>query len=243
MEKLITYENLRNYAYVNDKLCKDIKGIIISFFGLNATTMFFRDTEEGKFWAEQNILLVVPYNNPWAWMNSQAVAYTDEILDVIFEKYHLPEKTPIVSSGGSMGGQSALVYTKYAKRTPIACVANCPVCDVVYHFTERQDLPRTFYSAYFYEQGTMEDALKNFSPLHMVNQMPKVRYHIFHCGADEAVNIDSHSRKFVEAMKIAGQQISFDIVPGRGHVDLTEEMWDKYRQYGVDAIKNYYENR
>lgn len=239
MDKLITYDNLRNFAYVNDKLCNEnIKGIVISFFGLNTIAMFFDETEEGRFWADRNILLVVPYNNPWAWMNPQAVAYTDEILDVLFAKYHLSENLPIVSSGGSMGGQSALVYAKYAKRTPIACVANCPVCDVPYHFTERPDLPRTFYSAYFHEQGKMENVLQKVSPLHMVKQMPKVKYHIFHCGADEAVNIDSHSRKFVRAMQESGQDISFDIVPGRGHGDLTEEMWEKYRQYAMEAIEH-----
>ena len=57
------------------------------------------------------------------------------------------ENIPVVSTGGSMGGQSALVYCAYSKRTPVACVANCPVCDTVFHFTERPDLPRTLYSA------------------------------------------------------------------------------------------------
>ncbi len=80
----------------------------------------------------------------------------------VFAKYHLSENLPIVSSGGSMGGQSALVYAKYAKRTPI----------------------------------------------------------------------------FVKAMQESGQDISFDIVPGRGHGDLTEEMWEKYRQYAMEAIEH-----
>ena len=128
MDRIINCENLRSFTYVNDSICKKtIKGIVISFFGLGSMTMYDNDFAEGEFYAEKGILYVVPYNNPWAWMNNQAVKYTDEIIDVLIEKYDLNEDIPIVSTGLSMGGQSALVYTAKAKRTPVACVANCPV--------------------------------------------------------------------------------------------------------------------
>ena len=239
MEKIINYDNLRSFAYVNDKICKKpIKGIVISFFGLGETIMYNSDTKEGELYAENGCLYVVPYNNPWAWMNKQAVSYTDEILDVLIEKYDLPEDIPIVSTGLSMGGLSAIVYTVYAKRTPVSCVANCPVCDAVFHYTERPDLPRIMYSALFNEQGTLEDALKSISPVHLVDKMPRVKYHIFHCDADMAVNIDAHSKKFIELMKADNHDISFDIVEGRGHCDLTLNMQRKFEQYVVESIEN-----
>jgi len=238
MEKIMTYENLRDFAYVNDKIVKSpIKGIVISFFGLGDTSMYAEDNADGIFWAERNVLYVVPYNNPWAWMNRQAIDYTDEILDILFEKYDLPKDLPIVSTGRSMGGQSAIVYTKYAKRTPAACVVNCPVCDMVFHFTERPDLPRTLYSAFFNAEGSLEEVLSASSPLHLAEKMPKVKYHIFHCDEDKAVNIDKHSKRFIKAMEDLGHSITFDIVNGRGHCDLTEEMWVKYREYCLKAIE------
>ena len=90
MEKIITWENLRNFAYCNDGVCqKPIRGIVISFFGLGSTAMFQEDTEEAIFYGENGILYLVPYNNPWAWMNPQAVAYTDELVDVLFAHYGL----------------------------------------------------------------------------------------------------------------------------------------------------------
>ena len=68
MEKIITIDNLRSFAYCNDKICKKpIKGIAISFFGLNGNAMFNEDTEDGIRFAEQGILYLVPYQNPWAW--------------------------------------------------------------------------------------------------------------------------------------------------------------------------------
>lgn len=237
LEKLITYETLRRFAYCNDAICKKpIRGIVLSFFGLGGMKMFSEDPEEAIFYAERGILYLIPYNNPWAWMNSQAVAYTDELLDVLFTQYELDPKTPIVSTGGSMGGLSALVYTAYAARTPVACVANCPVCDLVYHYGERPDLPRTLYSAFWHEEGTVEQAIEKASPLHLAAAMPDVVYHVFHCGADQAVNLQMHSERFVAAMRAAGKSVTFDIVPERGHCDLTEDAWKKFREFVLEAI-------
>jgi hypothetical protein len=238
MEKIMNYHNLRSFAYVNDTICKKpVKGIVISFFGLGGMTMYDNDFMEGEFYAEKGIVYVVPYNNPWAWMNNQAVKYTDEIIDVLIEKYNLDDNIPIVSIGESMGGQSALVYTAKAKRTPVACVANCPVCDVVYHFTERNDLPRTLYSSLFNEAGSLEDALKRISPLHLIDKMPKVKYHIFHCDEDMAVNIDAHSKKLIAEFDKRKYDFTFDVIEKRGHCDLTLEMKRKFAEYVINAVE------
>ena len=241
MERIMTYEILKSFTYVNDAVCqKPIRGIVIQFFGLGSQTRHATDTVEGEYYGEKGILYVYPYNNPWCWMNKQAVDFTDEIIDVLIEKYNLPEDIPIVSTGGSMGGQGALVYMAYAKRKPVACVTNCPVCDVVFHYTERDDLPRTLYSAVYGIEGTLEDGLKSISPLHLVDKMPKSKYHIFHCMEDKAVNIHSHSEKFIDAMRAAGHSVTYDTVPDRGHCALTLQMKKLYAEYIVKAIEENY---
>ena len=239
MEKIITIENLRSFAYCNDHICKKpIRGIALSFFGLGGATMYHEDPETGILFAKHGILYIVPYQNPWAWQNRQNIAYTEEILDVLFQTYDLPEDLPIVSSGGSMGGLSALVYMVYAKRTPVACVANCPVCDVPYHFTERVDLPRTLYSAFYHYDGTMEQALKTISPLDLVDKMPaNADYYIFHCEEDQMVNKQIHSDRFVEKMQ-KSHRIQYYCVPDRGHCDLPEETRAQFRQLIIDAVEN-----
>lgn len=224
MEKIMNMENLRRFAYVNDDIVKKpIKGIVIFFVGLGGCSMYDKGNETGNFFAENGVLFVIPYHNPWAWMNKQTVDFTDEILDVLFKEYNLPEDLPIVSSGGSMGGLSALVYTAYAKRTPSSCVANCPVCDLPFHYTERPDLPRTLYTAFASYEGKFEDALKSASPLHLTGKLPKdTEYTIFHCEKDEAVNIDKHSNRLVEKMKELSFNITYHTVPDAGHCDLGE---------------------
>jgi len=237
MEKIITIENLRSFAYCNNKICKKpIKGIAISFIGLGDDSIFYEDTEDGISFAENGILYVVPYQNPWAWQNKQNVGYTDEIIDVLFKEYDLPENLPIVSTGGSMGGLSALVYMVYAKRTPVACVANCPVCDLSYHFTERLDLPRTLYSAFYNYDCSLQEALESASPLDLVDKMPvNSKYYIFHCEEDTAVSKQKHSDRFVEKMK-EHHDITYYVVPDRGHCSLTYEMRKLYNIHIADSI-------
>ena len=237
MEKIINAENLHYFAYTNERLLKGKpKGVILDFFGLGGQAMYHEDTKTGKLYAEQGALLVVPYTNPWGWMNSDEVRLTDEILDVLFEKYSLDDSTPIVSSGGSMGGLACIVYTKYAKRTPVGCVANCPVCDLVYHFTERVDLPRTIYSAFYSYEGSFEDALKSASPFHLIDTLPqKTSYVVFHCDKDSAVNITKHSEKFVKELS-KSRDVKFFVVNDRDHCDLGEEMTRKYHEEVLSFI-------
>lgn len=235
MERIITCDNLRQFAYINDRICQQpIRGIVLSFFGLGSCGMYNKDIMEGELCAENGVLYVAPYTNPWSWMNRQAVSYTDEIVDVLLEKFQLSEDIPIISTGGSMGGQSALVYCAYAKRTPKACVTDCPVCDVVYHFNERIDLPRTMYSALYQENCSFDEALRSISPIHLVGKLPKIPYHILHCGNDSMVNLDAHSRKFVKAMTENGYEATLDIIPGKDHCDLS---FDGKRKYAAYALK------
>lgn len=229
MEKIINYKNLKRFAYVNDSICKKpIKGIVISFLWLGSMAMHEFDPIEGEYYADEGVLYVVPYSNPWAWMNKQTVAFTDEIIDVLFEEHKLNFDMPIVTIGDSMGGQMALTYVAYTKYTPVGCVVNCPVCDAVYHFTERPDLPRTFYSALYNEEGTLESALKTVSPLHLTERIPRIKYRIFHCDEDKAVGIKQHSEVFVASMKEKGHDIILNVENGRDHCKLSYKMKKRF---------------
>ena len=242
-KSIITFNNIDCFAYTNlDTVKLPIIGIAVQFFGLGHNMMVDPLDSENKYvikgneYAKRGILYVFPYNNPWNWMNRQAVAFTDEVIDALICGLGLSNNVPIVSIGGSMGGQSALVYTRYAKHTPVACVANCPVCDMPYHFTERKDLPRTLYSAFGEYGMTMDEALRSVSPLHLAPEMPDVDYHVFHCDCDRAVNIEKHSMRFIEAMK--HRRITFRVVNGRGHCDLDEDAAAEFDRYVYTAIDN-----
>lgn len=244
MTELITKDSLGSFCYSNLPHIKGaIKGICVSFRGLGGAAMISDDTkvealrptvERALRLAEEGIVFLVPYLNPWNWMNEEAVKTTDALIDAVIDSCALSEDIRVISTGGSMGGMCALTYMVYARRTPVACVANCPVCDVPFHFTERPDLPRTFYSAYFNSGMSIDEALRTHSPLHLADKLPDAKYYIFHCEADRAVNIDAHSRKLVEAL---GGRLTlvFHTVPERGHCDLSPEAAQMYERYIIEA--------
>ncbi len=237
MEKIINYENLELFAYSNDKLCKKpIKGIIINFMWLNFCRMIEEDSSIAKVCAERGIIYLTPYVNPWAWMNKQAIEYTDDCVEAICGKYDLPADIPIVTTGKSMGGHQSIVYTAYAKRPPIACAPICPVCDLPYHFTERKDLPKTLYSAFWSYDMTMDEALKTASPLHLTDKFPPVEFCIFHGDSDTDVNLERHSVAFAERMKDKFS-VTLHILKGLGHCQMSPEACTLYDQYLLTTIE------
>lgn len=236
---VINAKNLRSFAYSNDEILEGpARGVILDFYGLDCHDIHNHDTKDGIRYAKEGIVFLHPYTNPWAWMNPDAVAFTDEILDALFDKLSLSSDTPIVSSGGSMGGQQSLIFPLGSRhREGIVMVAsNCPVCDMVYHYGERPDLPRTIYSAVFHMAGGFDAALKALSPIHRIEDMPKIPYRIFHCDADKLVNYEIHGHSFTEKMREAGYDISLRTVPGRDHCDLGKEAAEEYFAVRRDAI-------
>jgi dipeptidyl aminopeptidase/acylaminoacyl peptidase len=239
MKDFITYENLRKFAYSNDELIRGkVKGIVLQFNGLGNKNFYKNHLPEGQEYADENVIFVIPYYNPWCWMNEEAVSYVDEIVEVLCRKYELGDDAKIVSTGGSMGGLSALTYCAYAKRTPVSCVANCPVCDLPYHFTERDDLPRTLYSAFAHFDGSIDEALESRSPLHLAKagRMPEIPYRVFHCIDDAAVNIYAHSERFIKALG-EGYDVQLVKIPHRSHTDLSPKAAYLYREAILNSLK------
>lgn len=231
MEKIIKYENIRYFAYTNADLIKgDVKKIVLTFHGLGFQGMESNHSESSCNDAQNGIIEIVPYYNPWCWMNKQTVDYVDELVDVVKAHFNLGNEVKVVASGGSMGGMCALVYTYYSKHKPARCVTNCPVCDLPYHFTERDDLPRTLYSAYGNCNCSLNEALEQHSPYHLVEIMPDIEYVVFHCTADHDVDFEKHGSKFAAKMKECGKNITFIPVPDRGHCSLPEEYAKQYNE-------------
>lgn len=239
MTNVINRDNLASFAYTNGDICRQpIHGILLEFHGLGGGSgMIHEHSDFSRRCAEEGVLYVFPYYGPWSWMNDVAVRTVDEIVDALFDKWVLPPNTPVISSGGSMGGLSALVYARYARHRPAACAAVCPVCDLPYHYTERDDLPRTLYHAFGHYPGTLAEAMISASPLHQAAQLPDIPYLILHCTADEAVSKAEHSDRLVEAMRQAGRTITYVAVPGRGHCDLSPEAAAQYQQFLLSAAK------
>ena len=116
--------NIDSFAWTSASYIKsEIKAVCLSFHGLGNTQLKNRAEVSELELASHGILTVFPYYGPWSWMNDEAIAFVDDIVEIVYDKYGLRESVPLLSTGGSMGGLSALIYTCYAQRTPNACYA------------------------------------------------------------------------------------------------------------------------
>lgn len=232
---VITPETVDQFAWTNRALFQgQPRAIVLSFHGLNACALRTEPTELDVFCAENSLLCVYPYYGPWSWMNREAIRYVDDVVDALIAREGL-QNARVIATGGSMGGLSSLIYTRYARRTPAACFANCPVCDLPYHATERPDLPRTVYLAFAHYECGLAEALRMHSPLHQAADMPRIPYYVAHGTADTAVNIHMHSERFVAAMLKAGHDLTYRVVEGMEHCALKD--FPQENQRWLEAIR------
>ncbi len=216
---MMTKKQIKERAWLSDPFLKgEIKGVVLSFQGLGAG---YRSEEAADpidlAISASGGLMVLPYYGPWSWMNRQARSFTDEIVEAVYKAYDLPKSLPLISTGLSMGGCASLLFCRYSKHHPTACLALFPVCDTEFHFAERPDLPPTFHYAFRGYPESLEENLKEHSPLAQVKGMPDIPYLIIHGDKDKAVNKERHSDKFVAAMRAQGRRIEYLEVPGMGH--------------------------
>ncbi len=194
----------------------EITAIILSLHGLGGGPKSEPNTEELE-WGHQGGLVVHPYCGPWSWMNRQIRAMIDALVDSIYVAYSLTESVPLICTGGSMGGLGSLLYTRYAKHSVSACLANCPVCDLKFHFHERSDLPKTIRHAFLGYPEDLDNLFAEHSPLEQVAAMPDIPYRIIHGDEDPAVSKQNHSDRMVTAMREHGLNVEYIEVPGMGH--------------------------
>lgn len=232
----VTKNNISKFAYTNEELLtKSPRAIIFEFHGLNdGISMNIPHSSFSHLAAENDVLYLRPFYGPWNWMNRASVRLIDEIADALFEKHG--KVMPIASSGLSMGGLSALIYTRYAKYTPSLCAAICPVCDLLYHYDEREDTARTIYSALGGYEISLKEAIINNSPMHQIEKLPDIKYLIASTLCDDEVDITKHSDPFVEKMKTLGRYIEYLKIPDQGHCSLTKEAAGYYKKFIIENI-------
>lgn len=214
---MIPEDLLDKVAWLNTTCVKPpVSGIILRFPGLGSTGMKsdpdFNDLE----WGHAGGLTVLPYQDPWGWMNSSVIAFIDDLADAIRQRHELAADAPIISTGGSMGGHAALLYTMKSRHRVAACMALWPVCDIPFHYTERPDLPRTFHHAYG-SYGDIPAQLRAHSPLHQAGGMPDVPYLIVHGEKDLSVKKSAHSDRLVAAMRQRQLRVEYVECANLGH--------------------------
>lgn len=235
----ITADNLNLFTYTNIDICKKVEGIVLFFHGLGEQSLIKEANEEATYFANNNLLYVIPFYGPWAWMNNNAVKMIDNVIDIILKKFNLPPNIPIVSTGMSMGGLGALTFPRFTRHASkiTAIAANCPVCDLIRLRETREDIPKSTYYAFLHYQVDMDEAVRTVSPIDNLKNAPKIPYFIAHCDNDIDVPKKEHSDIYVQKMKELRHDITYISVPDKGHVDLDEQALNQYHSFIIRYAK------
>ena len=225
-ETWITETNLDQFAQNNLATVKEpIRGIVVTHRWCGEVS--FAPTSDGSFYpgfGEQGIVVLAPYQNPWCWMNDAAVRFTDAVVDRVLTRYGLPEDTPIVSAGVSMGGVSAINYAMRSCHHVVSALANCSPHDLMAQCRLDGQFARTFVSA-FADVPDLEAALVDHSPLCLAEQLrlPRIPYGIYHSTQDPLVPCKPHSEALVEALRRNGYSVDYKVCDKKGHTAFSDE--------------------
>ena len=215
----ITWDNLDDYACGNYReVAAPVGGIVIQHPWFRQKERSPSDWNLRKLCTSAHVLYVHTKADPCGWMNDAEIAFADGVLDALIARFALPTNVPVVSCGRSMGGQGALVFARYSRHNVVAVAANCPPCDLVYHYSERPELPAALEYA-FGAGADVKKRLERYSPLHLARTLPDIDYYVAQTDADKAVSKTAHGDRFAQAMKDRPRFTS-EVVKGRGHTDL-----------------------
>lgn len=233
----INENNIELFGHTNLPLIEgEPVGIAVNFHGLGDDVQFNDYDNFDRLCAAHNIIRLFPYYDPWSWMNRSGTRLTDTLMSLL--RKIAGKKLPVVTMGDSMGGCAAISYTYLGCSEPIACAANSPVCDLVYHYSERRDLPRTMYAAFGGEDRPLREAIEAASPMHNIGKLPDIPFYIVHGTADSDVSLEKHSAPFAKAAADRGLETELRVIDGMRHCDMPGEEWEKYFDFIIGSIEN-----
>ena len=240
MTPLKNISEIKKYCRANWEYIEGpIRSVVVEFQGLNRLEYLVQPSCQLELeLASENILYVIPYTDPWGWMNETQAQYTDWLLERLFELLSIDRNVPVISTGYSMGGLGALMYPVFSRHNVSACMANSPVCDLVSHFTERDDLPRTLMSAFMSYPGGLEAGLESRSPIHQIDRLKQIPYFIVAGWKDTDVSIKNHSQRLTALMQERGMTLTYYALPTMIHWKIND-----YRvlRASIDFIKGGYQ--
>ena len=111
-----------------------------------------------------------------------------------------------------------------------ACLAHCPCVDAPDRVNCKPAITRTFFRAVADYEMPIAEALKTISPIHRLEDMPHIPYHIINDLADELFPAEQMD-EYVEKLLGNGHDVTYHRLEGCTHGMLTAEEWDNIRGF------------
>lgn len=240
---LVGPDNIDCYARTNaSMLSARPRAVVLEFPGLGGGSCLGGSMDIGPYegeyaarMAENDVLLVYLFSGPWSWMQKGSIRITDLVVDAIFKKYALDELTPVLVSGGSMGGQGAIMYAARSrhKEKIRAIAAACPCFDLTDCIFSDPIFPRAFVLGAADQQCSLMEALENLSPLHRIDELATVPYFIACDGADQFFDA-TRMKEFADMLSARGASVIFRHMDGLTHGAFTPEVRNEFTSFLIE---------
>ena len=236
-------DNLGQFVNTNEMLLgpEGPRGIVLEFPGLGGGsclggTMDLTPYADpyAKALADAGLLLMYEFSGPWSWMNRGAVRLADLTVDAARAKYGLAEDSPLIATGGSMGGLGGLIYSADSRHKVTACAVTCPCVDpaVFLERTDYPDFPRTILTAVAAYDMPLEKAVEAIVPVKRLDDMPDIPYLIMADGDDDLCPLAA-VREFTEALRqrLTVNEPEFIVMEHCGHGGFTPEARQRFTEF------------
>ena len=247
--KYFNQDTLRYYCCSNEALFGEgtvVRALVLEFPGLGGGSCLGGSMENLSVYdnpftrrcAEKGIVVAYMFPGPWSWMNKGAVRVTDLVVNAFMQKYGWKSDNDfsLVVMGGSMGGQSSLIYSIDSSHRVSACVAHCPCYDVNDCFSVLESFPRTFVSAVNTYDMPLDEALRLISPSFRIGELPDIPYLITADEFDEIIPLNG-LENYVDLVKKAGLNVTYMRLEGQTHGGISAEDREKMNDFVLKYSK------
>jgi dipeptidyl aminopeptidase/acylaminoacyl peptidase len=205
-------------------------GLVVHLYGSGGSHAFYNLMRPPygllrRLLPERGYRVVVPDLGPSHWMNEQAMAALDAIIEGLTAGGQA-DPTRIHILGTSMGAASGLVY---AMRRPAVVRSVCavfPVTDLAAWAAQFPERGVSLAQAHGVQPGDAQPLFRELSPLNHVPAFANMPVYLLHGDADGVVPA-RHSRDFAAALRAAGCPVTYREVPGIGHDDSIAASWQE----------------
>lgn len=238
----INADNLELFCNTNLALMTSApRGIVLEFPGLGGGSCLGGSMDMGPYgggYAEElagaGLVLAYVFPGPWSWMNKGAVRICDLVTDALRERCGLSPASPLIATGGSMGGLGALVYTADSRHKVTACAATCPGVDARAAMAALAALPRTFLSAVAAYDMPFGAALASISPAARIGDMPPEASYLIMADCNDELFPFEELKEYAQKLKQRVKSLEFIPMENCTHGGFTPYARQRFTNFIIE---------
>ncbi|MCX6623747.1 MAG: prolyl oligopeptidase family serine peptidase, partial [Acidobacteria bacterium] len=199
---------------------KSPRPLLIYLYGAGGSLDFYNlgsgpYTEMRKLLADRGYYILVPGLGPMHWMNREARAKLDRVVDRVLADYPIQRKR-VFLMGASMGGGSSLAYAIHRPKLIRAACSHMGMTDFRQWYQDEPRRQKQLAETFGGTPDTAPAAFAEVSAMANIRVFRKIPLFLVY-AADDKVVLPAHGRQLYDAVRKQGGTAILRIAPGVAH--------------------------